>query len=444
MKNELNTTNIKDFIKHAKINEQLNDTGREGVTGLHLKVFKSGYSFRVTYRLNGRRRTYKIGNYPTLTATQARKLAKEVLGRVAAKEDPQETKTNEVIKQANTGLHYLDTIYSSILKNKKSGLQTKQMINNYFGSILKKPMESLSAKDITKWQAQKKASGLKFETYRRSYGALKTMLNDAVNRGYLSINPLRDVSLDKVHETNEEAAERKKKRTYLEKAQMISFLQALDAYQERRRQERRNSRSHGQQYLPNLDKVEYVDHVKPMMSMLFYTGFRPGDVIGLRWEEVNLNFKTISKVIEKTAHKKPGNQTFPIASPLVDILKKWKLQHGNPQSGLVFPNPKTNKRFGKKVLQKPWKKIRTLAKLAEELELYTLRHNFASHLVMKGVDLLSIAKLMGHSDVQMIIDHYGHLQPNLLKEHVELFVSLLDDTIDGTSTKNVHYKATYL
>jgi len=66
------------------------------------------------------------------------------LGRVATGEDPQETKTNEIIEQTNTGLHYLETIYSNILKNKKSGLQTKQMINNYFNSILKKPMESLA------------------------------------------------------------------------------------------------------------------------------------------------------------------------------------------------------------------------------------------------------------------------------------------------------------
>jgi len=316
------------------------------------------------------------------------------LGRVATGEDPQETKTNEIIEQTNTGLHYLETIYSNILKNKKSGLQTKQMINNYFNSILKKPMESLNAKDITKWQTQQQSSGLKFPTYKRSYGALKTMLNDAVKRGYLSTNPLREVSLDKVHETGEEASERKKKRTYLNKEQMILFLQALDTYQEKKREERRNSRNHGKRYLPDLDNFEYVDHVKPMMSMLFYTGFRPGDIIGLRWEELNLNFKTISKVIEKTAHIKPGNQTFPLAIPLVDILKKWHVQQGNPQAGLVFPNPDTNKRFGKGALQKPWKKIRALAKLREELELYTLRHNFASHLVMEGADLLSVAKLM--------------------------------------------------
>lgn len=435
MKTELNSTNIKQFIISAVANEQLNDTGRNGVTGLHLKKFQSGYSFRVTYRLNGLRRTFKIGNYPTLTGTQARILAKEVLGRVAQGEDPQITRTEEHAKQINTGLKYLDTIYSKILKNKKSGNQTEQMIRNSFAKLLKKPMDSLSSKDITKWQTEQQVKGLKYTTYKRSYGAFKTMLSDAVKRSYLSINPLKDVGLEKVHETDEEISKRKQKRTYLTKEQMNSFMSALELYQEEKRGKRRNSRIHGKPELPDLDKIEFVDHVKPMMCVLFYTGFRSGDVIGLRWEDVNLNFATISKVIEKTAHKKPENQTFPISKPLVEILKKWHVQQGRPLTDLVFPSPVTGNRFDKRALGKPWKKIRELARLPEVLQLYTLRHNFASHLIMQGTDLLSVAKLMGHSDIQMIIDHYGHLQPNLLKEHVQSFASIINETKESQQMK---------
>lgn len=43
---------------------------------------------------------------------------------------------------------------------------------------------------------------------------------------------------------------------------------------------------------------------------------------------------------------------------------------------------------------------------------HTLRHTFASWLVMAGVDLFTVAKLMGHADTQLIESTYGHLSPD--------------------------------
>ncbi|MGP9673611.1 MULTISPECIES: tyrosine-type recombinase/integrase [unclassified Halomonas] len=120
---------------------------------------------------------------------------------------------------------------------------------------------------------------------------------------------------------------------------------------------------------------------------MYYTGFRPSDITGLRWEHVNLLFKTVRKIIEKTAHHHPEPQTSPLSSAVVEVLTTWHLQQGKPKTGLVFPNPITGKRFDRTVMQKPWAKVRALAKLPSDLVLYTLRHNFASQLVMSGADL---------------------------------------------------------
>ncbi|MCK5127302.1 MAG: tyrosine-type recombinase/integrase [candidate division Zixibacteria bacterium] len=51
-------------------------------------------------------------------------------------------------------------------------------------------------------------------------------------------------------------------------------------------------------------------------------------------------------------------------------------------------------------------------------KLHTLRHTFASHLVMKGVDLPTVVKLMGHSDIQTTMI-YAHLAPDHLADAVE-------------------------
>ena len=54
-------------------------------------------------------------------------------------------------------------------------------------------------------------------------------------------------------------------------------------------------------------------------------------------------------------------------------------------------------------------------------KLHTLRHTFASHLVMKGVDLPTVMKLMGHADIQTTMI-YSHLAD----EHVDKAVEKLD------------------
>jgi site-specific recombinase XerD len=58
-------------------------------------------------------------------------------------------------------------------------------------------------------------------------------------------------------------------------------------------------------------------------------------------------------------------------------------------------------------------KIATKAGISDLTKLHTLRHTFASHLVMKGVDLPTVMKLMGHSDIQTTMI-YAHLAPDHL------------------------------
>ena len=52
--------------------------------------------------------------------------------------------------------------------------------------------------------------------------------------------------------------------------------------------------------------------------------------------------------------------------------------------------------------------------------LYTLRHNFASQLIMAGVDLMTVSQLMGHTSIETTIKHYGHLRQQHIEEALEL------------------------
>lgn len=183
---------------------------------------------------------------------------------------------------------------------------------------------------------------------KRTLGAFQTMLNHAVDRKYVDSNPIKGIKLSVIHDTEEQIQLKNARRTYLDKTQMQDFLSALDAYQEEKRVQRRSCRVHGKPHLPDLDNVEFVDYVKPIMLFLFYTGFRPGDAMSLPWGEVNLNFAKISKILEKFAHVKPT-------------------------TGQVFPSPVTGLRLNRHALQKPWRKVRELAGVAVFMQILRMK-----------------------------------------------------------------------
>jgi len=416
----LNAAKIKAELERS----ELGDVFDTKLPGYHIRIGKQAVSFRLTYRNKaGKQQVITIGRLGVLTPEQAREQATAMLGAVALGQDPQQEKKAEkeqaALLQQQTLGYFLEHHYRTYQGRKKSGGQTIQMIEKHFERWLNLPMQSLGRNQVESWQLSKEAEGLAHDTIQRVYGALKTMLNYAVKRAVLSENPLKHVSLEKPPVSFEEEEEISDSRRYLSEKETAAFLNALELYQQLRRTARANSRAHGKAHLPDLSHLEFVDHVKPWLLLMYYTGFRPGDLFGLRWEQIDFQTGTITKVIEKTAHHQGNNRSFPLSSKAVGILRAWHAQHGKPAKGLVFPSPVTGMRLDKKAMQKPWAKIRELAALPDNLNLYTLRHNFASQLIAKGADLLTVSKLMAHTNIQTTIKHYGHLVQNKAKEYLD-------------------------
>ena len=80
-------------------------------------------------------------------------------------------------------------------------------------------------------------------------------------------------------------------------------------------------------------------------------------------------------------------------------------------------------------MQKPW--CRTLKKAGvEDFRFHDLRHTYASHLVMAGVDMNTVKELMGHSDIRMTV-RYSHCSPKHKIHAVETLVKYRKETSES-------------
>lgn len=383
------------------------------LSGFHVRAGKRGLSFRLSYyNQAGKRRVITLGRSAVISAAEAREKAKDALALNTQGEDPREAQEEHKSVQASILRDYLEGPYKEYQDRRKDGKKTLRRIEKDFSGLLDRPMASLCRVDIENWQKdeEKRTKRRAFTTLQLSYAALSGLLSHAATRNVIPENPLKGVKLHKAANNGESKTEQG--RCYLTNDEADALLKGLELYQDSKREQRRSSRAHGKSHLVDLDEVIYVDHVMPWILTMYYSGFRPGDIYSLCWEHINFELGTIRKVIAKTEHHSPEPKTFPIHPKLKAVLDTWRKEQGEPGSGLVFPSPVTGNRLADTAMVKPWKKVKELGGLPEKLVIYSLRHNFASQLVMSGIDLLTVAKLLGHTDVTMVVRHYGHLKPD--------------------------------
>ncbi len=133
--------------------------------------------------------------------------------------------------------------------------------------------------------------------------------------------------------------------------------------------------------------------------MVVNSGMRKSEILNMRFEQINFKHGYILldyiKCVE--GRKIPMNQT------LTEIFSKMAR---GLESKYVF-----NNRDGDSLTYIK-RSFDTALKRAEihNTTFHTLRHTFASHLVMKGVDLTTVTELLGHKSLNMTL-RYSHLTP---------------------------------
>ncbi|VLX86934.1 Integrase [Streptococcus pneumoniae] len=194
-------------------------------------------------------------------------------------------------------------------------------------------------------------------------------------------------------------------------------------------------------YLKN--KFDYQKSIVPyVIYFLFKTGMRFSELIALTWDEVdelNEQLKTYRRY-NTAIHKftPPKNNTsirlVPITSDMLSLLKTLKILQlkTNKELNIDNENNLIFQHFGY-VYDVP--DIATVNKaikvMLKELQIFPLittkgaRHTYGSYLWHNNIDLGIIAKILGHKDISMLIDVYGHTLEEKISEEFMAVKSLL-------------------
>jgi site-specific recombinase XerD len=160
--------------------------------------------------------------------------------------------------------------------------------------------------------------------------------------------------------------------------------------------------------------LRHHDAHMPEFEIALHTGMRPSEQFGLTWDRVDLvrNFITLLKTKTGKARHIPLNS---VAVTAFKILQKRSPKGASRVFLNVHDEPLTE--------YKHWFEPAVTEAGIADFTWYCLRHTFASRLAMAGVDLRTIADLMGHQTIQMTM-RYAHLAPAHQRSAVEQLVAV--------------------
>lgn len=315
------------------------------------RIYKRGEYWHADYFCQGRRIRTSL---KTTDPREARRKLKELLSAPAI---GYATKENNSIRDIN--LSKLLEDYLAFVRAEKSERAVKEQ-----GYILKKFLQLIPVRTVRQIETahikdyKLAISGKKPNTIRIYLTAVRVFLKYAQMMGFLGQNPAKNIQVPKIP---------RQAPKYLSVAQLEALLSALP----------RRSRD----------------------IIYFYakTGMRLSEGLNLKWEDV----RGSKILVHQTKH--PG-QAFRII-PMDDRIRK-KLAKLPKKGELIFG-------ITKQQLRDDFYLARKKAEL-EWATIHTLRHTFASHLVMAGVPIRTVQELLGHTQIQTTMI-YAHLS----MEHLE-------------------------
>lgn len=243
------------------------------------------------------------------------------------------------------------------------------------------PIDSITVKDVDLfilWLQAKAPKG-----YKVYYRNLKAAFNKAVAWEYLKENPFKKVTLRRSQKEYPAFISKRELDTIIEKTNNNVF--------------------------------------KELFFFAFHTGLRLGEIVHLRWKNIDFSNKLIIVGDSLFTTKTKAQRKVPISKELYNQLERRYAVHNKAtaaRDGYVFCNP-NGYHFHPDYVSQKFKKVCRSLNMDEKIHFHSLRHSFASMLVQQGVNLYSVKEILGHSSITTT-EVYSHLNIDSLHKAVEV------------------------
>lgn len=383
-----------DLVKKLKPKDKPYEVWDTELKGFILRVQPSGVkTYVVEY---ARHKRIPIGQAtPQFSAAAARIEAGKKIADYVKGTDPMEAKR---AGRAHTLESFITDKYKEWAEaNMRHSKEALRKISMFYGEFGNKRLSEISAWGLEKYRSTRLKNGISASTINRELDTLRAAFNKAVQWGLLKANPMATVKRSRVDSS---ASVR-----YLTADEDKRLRSTLDARETKRRQDRDKfnawRRERGYKEFPTFGA--FTDHLKPIVLLALNTGCRRGELFNLKWTDIDFVGRILT--VAGATSKSGKTRHIPLNDEALEILQKWYGQRKD-KSELVFPSHDGGRMDN---ISTSWERLMKDAKI-ENFRFHDLRHDFASKLVMAGVDLNTVRELLGHSDIKMTL-RYAHLAP---------------------------------
>ena len=272
---------------------------------------------------------------------------------------------------------YITSYLDYISKNKTSKYfasvnSTLKLVSEYFGDI---PLRAVSTQMLDKFINSIDSK----HVASQHYSNLRSFFNKAIIWNYLPSNPIIKFKQPKAVSNNP---------LFIDQKQLDEII-----------------------------KIEPDATRKTIYLFAFHTGCRLGEILNMRWRNIDLTNQII-KVLNTDDFTTKGKveRTIPINDVLYPLLHNM-LRSSNTNTDYLFTA--NGQKIVGNTLSKQFKKcVRKTKSIDPKFHFHDLRHSFASNLVKKGVSLYVVSKLLGHKDIKTT-QIYAHLNVDSLRDAVK-------------------------
>jgi integrase len=337
-------------------------------------------AFILNYRTtSGRERRMTIGRFPKWRTSEAREKAARLSRDIDDGVDPLQDRIDD--RAAPTVLDLIQRFEEEHLTRRKASTAEdyKRMIRSHIGpAIGRLKVADVEFSDIDGLHRKITKKG-HLHRANRVVAVASKMFSLAMKWNMRPDNPCRGVEKNTEHH----------RQRYLKGDELARLVAALA--------------NHSDQQAANV------------VRMLMFTGARRGEVLSMRWADVDMGEGTWTKPAAST--KSGRDHSVPLSAPALALLAKIRADAGKrPLGTYVFPGDGEAGHLGS--LKKSWRSLCKAAGIIESLRIHDLRHSFASQLASSGASLPLIGALLGHSS-PTTTHRYAHLFSDPQREAAE-------------------------